>query len=193
MIFGVLALLLGSDEIVLRARVDPFVTVVAGGASVGVDVARRRDPLRLSIATFVVDVPGVAVPFISDAPGMSLAIRESCVQVGMFASLAPEHRGFFFGPELYGYQLRYVDEEQPARSAVAHELYVHATAGYVWFPFSRGDGDHDNGVVDDFFVMPWATIGLPVFGSGGVIFGDGSVVGDRRFNGHATISIGLQL
>lgn len=197
MIVATLALLLAgaNDDLVLRARIDPFVTIVAGGASVGVDIAHRAHPVRVSAAAFVVDVPGLMVPLISrtEARGVSLHIRESCVQLGAFASLSPEHRGFFVGPELYAYRLRYLDAAHPTRSAIAHELYAHATGGYVWFPFSRGPGDDDNGIVDDVFVMPWATVGIPVFGTGGVTFADDVVVNDRIVNFHATVSFGLQL
>ncbi len=185
-------LLAADSDLVLRARLDPFVTIVAGGASVGVDIARRQDPLRLSVAAFVVDVPRVVVPLISSGT-TSLQIVESCVQLGVLAALSPEHRGFFLGPELYAYQLRYVDDAAPAHHAVAYEIYAHITAGYVWFLFSSGPGDHDNGIIDDVFVMPWLTAGAPLLKSGGAIFPDGVVVSDRVFNAHATVSIGLQL
>lgn len=109
------------------------------------------------------------------------------MQLGLFTSSEAGHRGFFAGPELYAYQLRYVDETRPARIDVARELYVHATAGYVWFPFVGA------GVLDEFFVMPWATLGLPVWRTGGARFADGVVVDDRVANWHATISVGLQL
>jgi hypothetical protein len=43
------------------------------------------------------------------------------------------------------------------------------------------------------FVQPWATLGLPVFGTGGATFADGTVVRDRVVNWHATVSLGLAL
>jgi hypothetical protein len=172
----------------LRLRVDPVVTVVACGASVGFDVVPRGFGSRLSVAAFVVDVPRFLVPFVVDHDPR-LKITESAVQLGLFTSADVDHRGFFAGPELYAYQLRYVDEDAPARADVAHELYLHATAGYVWFPFDDDDGD----LFDDVFVMPWATLGLPVWRSGGAEFADGSHVEDRAFNWHATVSLGLQL
>lgn len=176
----------------LRVRIDPLVTVVAGGASVGFDVLPAAGDSRLSVAAFVVDVPRFLVPFVVDHDER-LRISETCFQIGWMTSSAPfvgdrRHTGFFFGPELYAYQLRYTDEDQPARNATAHELYAHATAGFTWFPF------HDAGsVVDDVYVMPWLTAGLPVWNTGGARFGDGTTIDDRVFNWHATISVGLQL
>lgn len=192
---GLALALLGSTTTVedppvgLRLRCDPFVTVVAGGASVGFDVLPDDWSSRLSVAAFVVDVPRFLVGFVvptAEHP-QELKITETAVQLGWFTSFDDDHRGFFGGPELYAYQLRYVDETKPSRIDVAHELYVHATAGYVWFPFD------DAGVLDDFFVMPWATIGLPVWKTGGAAFADGVDVDDRAFNWHGTISVGLQL
>ncbi len=177
-------------DVGVRVRVDPVVTVV-GGASVGFDVVPRDWNSRLSVAAFVVDVPRLLVGFVvptAEHP-QQLKITETCVQLGLFTSFdeAKKNRGFFAGPELYAYQLRYVDETAPARISSTHELYVHATGGYVWFPF---DGA---GVLDEFFVMPWATLGLPVWKTGGAAFADGTVIADRVANWHATVSVGLQL
>jgi hypothetical protein len=178
----------------LRVRVDPFVTIVAGGASVGFDVLPATIDSRLSVAAFVVDVPRFLVPFVVDHDPR-LRITETCFQIGWLTSSAPfaaprRHTGFFFGPELYGYQLRYTDEDQPARNATAHELYLHATAGFTWFPFA---GAGNQTLVDDVYVMPWLTAGLPVFQTGGARFADGTFIEDRALNWHATVSIGLQL
>ncbi len=178
----------------LRVRIDPLVTVVAGGASVGFDVLPRSSDSRLSVAAFVVDVPRFLVPIVV-AHDPRLRITETCFQIGWLTSSpaagAREHSGFFVGPELYAYQLRYTDVDQPSRNATAHELYVHATAGFTWFPF---EGAASGGtLVDDVYVMPWVTAGLPVFHTGGALFADGSGIEDRLFNWHGTISIGMQL
>ncbi|MDP2339837.1 MAG: hypothetical protein Q8O67_02680 [Deltaproteobacteria bacterium] len=172
----------------LRVRVDPFVTLVAGGASVGFDVLPSQIDSRLSVAAFVVDVPRFLVPFVVDHDPR-LRITETCFQIGWLTSSLPfagprQHTGFFFGPELYAYQLRYTDEDEPSRNATAFELYVHATAGFTWFPFEGAA---------DVYVMPWLTAGLPVFGTGGAAFADGTTIEDRAFNWHGTVSIGLQL
>lgn len=178
----------------LRLRVDPFVTLVAGGASVGFDLLpAQTNPdsdlgSRLSVAVFVVDVPRFLVPLVLDAEP-SLKLTETAVQVGWFTSFSPDHTGFFAGPEIYAYQLRYAFDDD-GRIDVAHELYVHATVGWVVFPFA---GDGGQTLADDFFVMPWATVGLPVWKTGGALFADGSVIDDRVANWHATVSVGLQL
>ncbi len=181
--------LVDDEGLMLRARIDPFVTVVAGGASVGIDVAPRSWPTRLSAATFVVEVPRLLVPLINRGGSSSLQIVEQCVQFGAFTSLSAGHRGFFVGPEVYAYQLRYVDSAHRSRHATARELYAHVTAGWTWFPFADGD----DVLTSHVFLMPWATLGVPVFGSGGVVFADGSVVRDRVINFHATVSLGLEL
>ena len=186
-----LALAAPDEEAGLRVRVDPFVTLVAGGASVGFDLLPAHLDSRLSVAAFVVDVPRFLVPFVVDHDPR-LRISETCLQVGWLTSSPPfagprAHTGFFFGPELYAYQLRYTDEDEPWRDATAYELYVHATAGFTWFPFQGA------GVVDDVYLMPWLTAGLPVFHSGGANFDDGTSIDDRLFNWHGTVSVGLQL
>lgn len=179
------------EPLLLRVRTDPFVTAVAGGASVGVDVAHRAWMTRVSAAAFVVEVPRLMLPLVvrSEVALPALSIVEHAVQLGLMTSLSPQHRGVFIGPELYAYRLRYVDDADPARAATAYELYAHVTGGYTWFPFA----DVEASVLGDVFVMPWATVGLPVFGSGGVTFSDGVVVDDRSLNFHATVSIGLEL
>jgi len=63
-------------------------------------------------------------------------------------------------------------------------LYVHASAGWVPFPFADvADGQTG----DDVFVMPWTTVGVPVWRTGGAVFAD------RVVDWHATVSVGLQL
>ena len=47
-------------------------------------------------------------------------------------------------------------------------------------------------VLEFFFVEPWATVGLPVFGTGGAVVGDVDVR-DRGFNWHATVSVGVDV
>ncbi|HEY1099723.1 MAG TPA: hypothetical protein VGF99_12390 [Myxococcota bacterium] len=184
-----------ADELVLRVRTDPFVTLVAGGASVGVDVAHRDGLTRVSAAAFVVEVPRLLLPLVvrSDVALPALSVVEHAVQFGLMTSLSPQHRGVFVGPELYAYRLRYVDEANPTRAATAYELYAHMTAGFTWFPFDNDDNDKDVDVLGAVFVMPWVTVGLPVFGSGGITFNDGVFVADRLLNFHATVSIGLEL
>ena len=176
----------------LRVRVDPFVTLVAGGASVGFDVLPAQIDSRLSVAAFVVDVPRFLVPFVVDHDEQ-LQLTETCFQIGWMTSSSSKHTGFFFGPELYAYQLRYTDEDQRSRNATAHELYVHATAGFTWFPFQSPAGASSKALVDAVYVMPWLTAGLPVWHTGGAKFSDGTVIDDRAFNWHGTVSIGLQL
>lgn len=185
-----------ADELVVRVRTDPFVTLVAGGASVGVDVAHRDWLTRVSAAAFVVEVPRLLLPLVvrNDVALPALSVVEHAVQLGLMTSLSPQHRGVFVGPELYAYRLRYVDEANPTRAATAYELYAHMTAGFTWFPFDDDDDDDkDVDVLGAVFVMPWVTVGLPVFGSGGITFNDGVVVADRLLNFHATMSIGLEL
>jgi hypothetical protein len=177
-----------ADPVTVRVRVDPVVAVV-GGASVGVDVGVDDSDVRVAAAAFVVDVPRPFVPLLLGERA-SLKITETAVQVGVFRSSEPGHRGFFFGPELYAYRLRTVDDARPTRAAVSRELYAHLTAGTVWFPF---DDDDNDGFWGSFFVMPWATAGLPVWQTGGARFSDGTSTTDRRLNVHATISVGLDL
>ena len=68
--------------------------------------------------------------------------------------------GWWFGPEVYGYRLS-DSRDDFATTINAHEAYVHASVGRPWF-FAR-----EVPIAEFFFVEPWATIGLPVFGTGG--------------------------
>jgi hypothetical protein len=156
-------------------RVDPVVAAVLG-VSVGVDAMNDATPFRASAAAFHVDVPAFLVPVItSGAPGVH--VTEDAIQLAVFDDLDEGHRGFFVGPELYLYALTY---KLGGDTAVAHEIYAHATGGYTWFPFG-----------DVFFVEPWATLGVPVFHSGGAVV-DGKHVVDRVFNWHATVALGVR-
>jgi hypothetical protein len=173
----------------LRARIDPIVTLVAGGASVGVDIIPSFTDWRLSLAAFTCEVPRFLVPLVVDA-SPSLKITESALQLGLFRSSGRGHTGFFFGPELYGYRLGYADDEAPRHHAVSWELYAHATFGGTWFPFAD---DVTAGLLRRFYLMPWLTAGLPLFHTGGARFSDGVVIDDRVLNWHATVSLGATL
>ena len=178
----------------VRARVDPIVFAVAG-ASVSVDVGRDADAWRLTGTAFVVDIPRPLVPFVVDGPA-SLKITESVLQLGAMWSASPGHQGFYIGPELFFYALRTVDEAVPQRHATSAEVYAHVTAGTVYFPW-RSDGVDidvtDDGVLSAIFFQPIVTAGVPVFGAGDAVFADGTVIADRLFNWHATVSVGLEL
>lgn len=172
------------DDIMVRVRVDPVVSLV-GGASVSVDVAREDDDWRLTATAFVVDVPRPLVPFVVDGPD-TLKITESVLQLGAMWSASAGHTGFFIGPELFLYRLSTVDEARPSHIAMSYEAYAHVTGGWVLFPWR-------DGIPSMFFVQPLVTVGVPIFGSGDAVFFDGDVVADRVFNWHATISVGVEL
>lgn len=110
------------DGLSPRVRVDPLVTLVAGGVAVGADVAVPQSAWRLSAAAFVVEVPRFLLPLVVDAPS-SLRITEHCLQLGAFVFVDgdSDDGGVFLGPELYGYRLGYVDEARPRRADEAWE------------------------------------------------------------------------
>jgi hypothetical protein len=157
-------------------RADPVVFAI-GGWSVGVDGMPEDSHWRASMAAFHTDVPAILVPVVAQGPP-GLAVTESALQLGAFYDVDDKHRGLYLGPELYIYDLVYTAQG----TAEAREAYAHVTAGYTWFPF---DG------VDLFFVQPWATLGVPIFHSGGAVV-DGRQVTDRVLNWHATVSIGCR-
>jgi len=161
----------------LSVRGDPIVFALVG-FSVGVDAAPADSHWRISMAAFHVEVPEVLVPVVVRPP-RGVRVIESAVQFGAFYDTNDDHSGLYVGPEFYVYHLDYrVD----GRRLEARELYAHVTAGYTWFPF-------DQRII---FVQPWATVGVPIFHSGGV--SDGAIVlEDRAFNWHATVSLGARL
>ena len=172
-----------------RARLDPIVALVAQGVSVGADVLPRDVPWRLSVAAFVCDVPRFLVPLVLKHDPR-LKVTESALQLGLFRSSDAAHTGFFFGPELYAYQLVYSDEAVPARHARTHEVYAHATVGYTWFPWHD---DVASGWLRSLYFMPWATVGLPLVHTGGAVYDDGTTLEDRSFNWHGTVAVGVAL
>lgn len=161
-------------------RADPVVFALLG-YSVGVDAAPADSHWRAGLAAFHVDIPQLLVPFIAQ-PGRGVTLTEDCVSAGAFYDVEDEHRGLFFGPELLVYHLAYTVDGAPAE---AREAYAHVTVGYTWFPLK------DIAVLDHLFLQPWATLGVPVFHSGGVDVGNRHIA-DRAVNVHATVEIGAR-
>ncbi len=176
--------LCASASLDVAVRADPIVFAL-GGWSLGFDVAPHQDEqrqrARASIAAFHVEVPSLLVPVVA-SPSNGLRVVEDAVQIAVRFELGG---GWWFGPEVYGYRLSY-SRDDFATTTTAHEAYVHASVGWRWF-FAR-----DVPIAEFFFVEPWATIGLPVFGTGGANV-DGVAVADRGFNWHATVSVGVDL
>jgi hypothetical protein len=170
----------------VAVRADPIVFAL-GGWSIGVDVATddlalpRNKRVRASVAAFHVEVPALLVPVVA-SPADGLRVIEDAVQVALRFDLGG---GWWVGPEVYAYRLAY-SRDDFASASTAHEAYVHVSLGWRWF-FARGVP-----ALEFLFVEPWATIGLPVFGSGGANVG-GVDVSDRGFNWHATISVGVDV
>jgi hypothetical protein len=170
----------------VAVRADPIVFAL-GGWSLGVDVATedlallRNTRARVSLAAFHVEVPAVLVPIVA-APPEGLRVVEDAVQTALRFDVGA---GWWVGPEIYVYRLAY-SRDDFASTSFAHEAYAHVSLGWRWF-FAR-----DIPVVEFFFVEPWATIGLPVFDTGGADVG-GVIVSDRGFNWHATVSVGVDL
>lgn len=168
----------------VAVRADPIVFAL-GGWSLGVDVATddlvtvRNTRMRASIAAFHVEVPELLVPVVASPPD-GLRVLEDAVQVALRFELGG---GWWIGPEVYAYRLAYSRGDD---RAFANEAYAHASVGWRWF-FAR-----EVPLLEFFFVEPWATIGLPVFGTGGAVVGD-VAVRDRGFNWHATVSVGVDV
>ncbi len=161
------------------ARADPVVFALLG-FSAGVDGAPRDAPWRLSVAAFHVVVPDLIAPLVVH-PADGVTVTEDAIQLGAFYDVDDRHRGWFFGPELYVYALAY---EARGRRAIAQEAYAHLSAGYTWFPLAADPGC-------GFFLQPWATLGAPIFHTGGAELG-GRHLEDRAVNWHATVSVGVR-
>ena len=162
-------------------RVDPVVTLVAQGVSAGVDGFPDDSHWRVSLAAFHAEVPALLVPLVVQ-PSLDVTVTEDAVQLAALYDVDGAHRGLFLGPELYVYRLRYT---HAGAVADAHEAYVHVTGGYTFFPF-------DDDVLGRLFLQPWATLGVPIFHTGGADVG-GAHLEDRALNWHATVSIGIRL
>lgn len=161
-------------------RADPVVFAL-GGFSVGVDAMPEDSRWRLSLAAFAVEVPTLLVPLVAQ-PSRGLRVFENAVQVGAFYDVADRHRGLYTGPEVYLYHLRY---DVDGQTLEAREAYAHVTVGDTWFPFD------DGALALPVFVQPWATIGVPVFHTGGGRVGP-TTIRDRVVNWHATVSLGVR-
>lgn len=189
----------------IAVRADPVVFALAGW-SIGADVAPhvRRDldalgavRVRASIAAFHVVVPEVLLPLVA-APAQDLRVVEDAVQLGLRFPLydLDGGGGWWFGPEVYLYRLTYV-RTSTGFSADARECYAHLSVGWRWFPLrdaAAKDDARDAGApfLQRLFLEPWATLGLPVFGTGDANVG-GVLVRDRGLNWHATVSVGAHV
>jgi hypothetical protein len=179
-------------KLVVRASADPIVFAI-GGYSVASDVTRTDTHWRLELGAFHARVPAPLVPIVALGPP-GLVVDEDVVRVaGLYDLDAAHGTGFFFGPALYLYRLHYRaphvtrDDDDPRLDAVGHEVYLHGTVGAAWFPLAG------HVLFDRFFVMPWATVGVPLFHGADVVRGGAVVVRDRIVNWHATVSLGVRV
>lgn len=184
-----------SIDVALRA--DPIVFAL-GGWSVGLDAAPTMNPedptsprARFSLAAFHVEVPALLLPVVA-SPSDGLRVIEDAAQIAVRFDLGG---GWWAGPEVYVYRLTYLrdddDDDDVGAGAgvgvgVGRDAYVHASIGWRWF-FADGVP-----LLEFFFVEPWATIGLPVYGTGGATV-RGVRIDDRGFNWHATVSVGADV
>ncbi len=180
-----LALAASGHDVTLS--VDPSVSLIGGGsAAIDVtpvtDVGPHHDALRLQLGAFYAPIAPALLPLVVTHGPASLHVDELAVRVAALYVFGDT--GLFLGPEVFVYGLRYSDTRSHAHVDTA-EAYAHATVGWRWLPFYAAPWER-------LFVMPWATLGVPIFGTGSVHTAALSVH-DRRVNAHASVNLGVRL
>ena len=132
----------------VHAEVDPFPFATGRwGVQIGARPAALRG-LRLSIASFSVDVPDV-VTELGGNEGFHLDVRPLSGGVYALYYFAPPGRdGLTVGGSIRYLRLRFSHDAETAAVDVRH-LSPEAIVGYHWHPFHNG-----------FYVQPWLALGV---------------------------------
>jgi hypothetical protein len=138
-----------------HVEADPFPFATGRwGVQVGVRPAALRG-LRLSIASFSLDVPDV-IAELGGNEGFHLDVRPlSGAIYGLYYFGAPGRDGLAIGGSMRYLRLRYSHDDEPGVSTDVRELSPEAIVGYQWHPFDNG-----------FYVQPWLALGVVVWRSG---------------------------
>jgi hypothetical protein len=132
----------------VHAEVDPFPFATGRwGVQVGARPAALRG-VRLSIASFSVDVPDV-VTELGGNDGFHLDVRPlSGALYALYYFAPPGEDGFTVGGSVRYLRLRYSHDDERVATDV-RELSPEVIVGYQWHPFRNG-----------FYVQPWLALGV---------------------------------
>jgi hypothetical protein len=138
----------------VHVEVDPFPFATGRW---GVQVGGRPAALhgvRLSIASFSVDVPDV-VAELGGNDGFHLDVRPlSGALYALYYFASPGQDGFTVGGSVRYLRLRYSHDDENVSTDV-REVSPEAIVGYQWHPFHNG-----------FYVQPWLALGVVLWRSG---------------------------
>lgn len=144
-----------------NAELDPLPFVRAG---YGVQVGYRPSGsgLRVSVASFALDVPDAAVE-LGGNEGFHARVRPSAA-LYVFHYRPDARGGWALGGSLRYLRIRYTHDDEPDRRADVGELSPEIIAGYKWHPGAAG-----------FYLQPWLGLGVTVWRRGDLDVGEHTV------------------
>jgi hypothetical protein len=135
-------------------EIDPFPFATGRW---GVQVGARPAPLkglRLSIASFSVDVPDFLAE-LGGNEGFHLDVRPLSGGIyGLYYFAPPGENSFTVGASVRYLRLRYSHDDETTSTNV-RQVSPEAIVGYQWHPFHNG-----------FYVQPWLALGVVLWRSG---------------------------